>query len=66
MENENKIETAAKVQEISIIKNDREYKFIMPDPTSLGDAFDVTYSLLSRILEAAKEATEKARPQVKE
>jgi len=48
--------------EIQVTHNEKLFGLVMPENTSIGEAYEGCFALLSRVLEIAHEAAEKARP----
>ena len=46
---------------IEITKNDRLYTFVMPVGSPFGEAYDVSYEILNKIAELAKNGAESAK-----
>ena len=51
---------------IEIKKNDNVFQFVMPMGSPFGEAYDAAFQCLSKIIEMAKEAAEKAKPKDEE
>ena len=52
--------------EVLVEKGDRKYRLLLPQNTTIGEAYDAAFLLLSKVVEIAKENAEKTRPKVEE